>query len=147
MKKTLLILTMALALCACSKDNYKSQRHNDQASIASIRSSNVSKNKKKSAEESVKENASNMDTFYTVEDFVNLRSVPSTEGDVVTLINPGSKIKVINDNEDGWTRVMYNNNTGYIKNDLLKELDQEEIEKSKEEDNDGTIYTNSESNN
>lgn len=53
-------------------------------------------------------------------DAVNLRSEPNTECAVVTVLEKGTQVRMIGE-EDGWVMVSYNNQEGYIRADLLTE--------------------------
>lgn len=51
-------------------------------------------------------------------DGVNLRSEPNTDCDVVTVLEMGTQVRMIGE-EDGWVKVSYNNQEGYIRADFL----------------------------
>ena len=57
---------------------------------------------------------------------VNLRVQPSTEAQIVSLVSGGKEVDVV-DEVDGWTRVTFNGQSGYIKSEYLKS--QEEYKK------------------
>jgi len=58
-------------------------------------------------------------TFRTTGD-VNLRSEPSTEASVVTVVYNNSSVEVLEHDPAGWSRVRVGNSTGYIRSDFLK---------------------------
>lgn len=51
-------------------------------------------------------------------DGVNLRSEPNTDCDVVTVLEMGTQVRMIGE-EDGWVKVSYNDQEGYIRADFL----------------------------
>lgn len=51
-------------------------------------------------------------------DGVNLRSEPNTECSVVTVLEQGTQVRMVGE-EDGWVKVSYNNQEGYIRADFL----------------------------
>ncbi len=51
-------------------------------------------------------------------DGVNLRSEPNTDCDVVTILEMGTQVRMIGE-EDGWVKVSYNDQEGYIRADFL----------------------------
>ena len=50
---------------------------------------------------------------------VNLRSDSNTESEILKLLNPNTQIEVIYYNEDGWSKVSYNELVGFIRSDLI----------------------------
>ncbi|MBQ3790129.1 MAG: SH3 domain-containing protein [Lachnospiraceae bacterium] len=56
----------------------------------------------------------------TVSDGVRIRKSPSTEADIVTTLYNGAKVEVVANRPDGWSEVIYNGNTGYIKTEFLE---------------------------
>ena len=52
---------------------------------------------------------------------VKLRKGPSTDTDSITTIYAGSTVKVIEQYTNGWAKVEYNKNTGYIKSEFLRQ--------------------------
>ena len=55
----------------------------------------------------------------TVNDTLNIRASKSTEADLVDVVTPGGTITIVEGDSEGWTKVSYNGNTGYIRSDLL----------------------------
>jgi len=51
---------------------------------------------------------------------VNLRSEPTTESERVTLIFPGEKITQIESYDNGWSKVEYNGQTGYMMTEYIE---------------------------
>ena len=51
-------------------------------------------------------------------DGVNMRSEPNTDCDVVTILEMGTQVRLIGE-EDGWVKVSYNDQEGYIRADFL----------------------------
>jgi len=58
-------------------------------------------------------------TFRTTGD-VNLRSEPSTDASVVTVVYNNSNVEVLEHDPAGWSRVSAGGSTGYIRSDFLK---------------------------
>jgi len=50
---------------------------------------------------------------------VRLRSGPSTEANIVTVIGEGVSVQVLEYNQTGWSKVSVSGHTGYIRSDLL----------------------------
>jgi len=59
------------------------------------------------------------ETFQTT-DTVRLRSGPSTEGEILKVINPGTNVDVLEHDPAGWSMVKFNGSTGYVRSDFLK---------------------------
>ena len=57
-------------------------------------------------------------TYMWTTDGVNLRSEPNTDCDVVTILEMGTQVRMIGE-EDGWIKVSYNDQEGYIRADFL----------------------------
>ena len=57
-------------------------------------------------------------TYMWTTDGVNLRSEPNTDCDVVTVLEMGTQVRMIG-KEDGWVKVSYNDQEGYIRADFL----------------------------
>ncbi len=57
-------------------------------------------------------------TYMWTTDGVNLRSEPNTDCDVVTILEMGTQVRMIGE-EDGWVKVSYNDQEGYIRADFL----------------------------
>lgn len=57
-------------------------------------------------------------TYMWTTDGVNLRSEPNTDCDVVTVLEMGTQVRLIGE-EDGWVKVSYNDQEGYIRADFL----------------------------
>ncbi len=55
----------------------------------------------------------------TVNDAFNIRSMMTTESDLMGTTEPGDEITIILDYAEGWTKVKWKEKTGYIKTDLL----------------------------
>jgi len=58
-------------------------------------------------------------TFRTT-DSVRLRSEASTEANVVTVVQAGANVEVLDHNPAGWSSVKVGNSTGFIRSDFLK---------------------------
>ena len=50
-------------------------------------------------------------------DRVNLRTLPTTESDVITIMGVGSKVQVVSQ-EAQWTRIRFEDKEGYVFNEL-----------------------------
>lgn len=59
-------------------------------------------------------------TVITLQDTVNIRSSMSETSDRVGTAYAGEKVKVVMSYAEGWTKVTWNNKTGYIKSSLLQ---------------------------
>lgn len=57
-------------------------------------------------------------TYMWTTDGVNLRSEPNTDCDVVTVLEMGTQVRMIGE-EDGWVKVSCNDQEGYIRADFL----------------------------
>ena len=51
---------------------------------------------------------------------VNLRSGPSTDNNVISVLPTGVRVEVLEQNSNGWSKVNANGSTGYIRSDLLR---------------------------
>ena len=56
----------------------------------------------------------------TVTDSVRLRKSQSTDADIITMIYAGSTVNVVEQYSNGWAKVEYNGNTGYIMSEFLE---------------------------
>lgn len=56
----------------------------------------------------------------TVVENVNVRKSASESGEKLGLAYMGEKLEVIMKQADGWTRVKYNGQTGYVKSDYVE---------------------------
>lgn len=63
---------------------------------------------------------------------VNFRKDPSTDGEFISLIPRGSEVELLGE-DGGWSKVLYNETTGYVNSNYV-----EKMEKSEEEDADIT---------
>ena len=66
-------------------------------------------------------------------DKVKVRKDPSTDGEVVSLVDIGEVFTKIEDVEDAWTKIEYEGGEAYIKSDYLQEVTEEEAAQAKEE--------------
>lgn len=57
-------------------------------------------------------------TYMWTTDGVNLRSEPTTDSAVVTVLGVGTQVRMIGE-EDGWVKVSFNDQEGYIRADFL----------------------------
>ena len=57
-------------------------------------------------------------TYMWTTDGVNLRSEPNTDSAVVTVLGVGTQMRMIGE-EDGWVKVSFNDQEGYIRADFL----------------------------
>ncbi len=57
-------------------------------------------------------------TYMWTTDGVNLRSEPNTDSAVVTVLGVGTQVRMIGE-EDGWVKVSFNDQEGYIREDFL----------------------------
>lgn len=55
----------------------------------------------------------------TVNEALNIRSMMTTDSDLMGTTNPGDQITIILDYAEGWTKVKWKKKTGYIRTDLL----------------------------
>lgn len=54
-----------------------------------------------------------------VENYINIRQDPSAEAETIAVLPKGAYVEVIEQGEDGWTKVTSGDIEGYIKSDLL----------------------------
>ncbi len=139
--KILLILGLTIVLASCSNDSYVSKRHpegenetqvsqeeNTEKKEETKEDANKEENKDEetSSEEKTDEESSEDPTMdgvnYEVEDVVNIRLYPTEDSDIVGEAHPGDEILFLVES-DGWSRVTVNGVSGYIRNDLLKEVE------------------------
>jgi len=52
---------------------------------------------------------------------VNFRAEPSTDARIISVLNTGTSVEVLEYDPDGWSKVRSNGSTGYIRSDLLGE--------------------------
>ena len=57
----------------------------------------------------------------TVTDSVKFRKGQSTDSEAITTIYAGSTVNVIEQYASGWAKIEYNNKTGYIKSEFLRD--------------------------
>lgn len=67
-------------------------------------------------------------------DVVKIRSIPSTDGDVLALCDKYDSFTRY-DEVDGWSKIEYEGKEGYIKSDYVKVATEDEIAKAQEEAN------------
>lgn len=139
--KILLVLGLTIVLASCSNDSYVSKRHpegenetqvsqeeNTEKKEETKEDANKEENKDEeiSSEEKADEESSEDPTMdgvnYEVEDVVNIRLYPTEDSDIVGEAHPGDEI-LFSVESDGWSRVTVNGVSGYIRNDLLKEVE------------------------
>lgn len=139
--KILLVLGLTIVLASCSNDSYVSKRHpegenetqvsqegNTEKKEETKEDANKEENKDEetSSEEKTDEESSEDSTMdgvnYEVEDVVNIRLYPTEDSDIVGEAHPGDEI-LFSVESDGWSRVTVNGVSGYIRNDLLKEVE------------------------
>lgn len=142
--KILLVLGLTIVLASCSNDSYVSKRHpegenENQVSEEANKETNeddateetkednkdeeTSSEEEKTDEESSEDQDPTMDGVnYEVEDVVNIRLYPTEDSDIVGEAHPGDEILFLVES-DGWSRVTVNGVSGYIRNDLLKEVE------------------------
>lgn len=140
--KILLALGLTIVLASCSNDDYVSKRHpegenetkvseeentekkedNDTAETKEENKDEETDTEEKTEEESSEDQDPTMDGVnYEVEDVVNIRLYPTEDSDIVGEAHPGDEILFLVES-DGWSRVTVNGVSGYIRNDLLKEV-------------------------
>ncbi|MBP3825214.1 MAG: SH3 domain-containing protein, partial [Butyrivibrio sp.] len=54
-------------------------------------------------------------------DSVKFRKGQSTDSEAITTIYAGSTVNVIEQYASGWAKIEYNNKTGYVKSEFLKD--------------------------
>lgn len=142
--KILLVLVLTIVLASCSNDSYVSKRHPEGESETQVSEEENTEKKEetkegaskeenkdeemiseeeKTDEESSEDQDPTMDGVnYEVEDVVNIRLYPTEDSDIVGEAHPGDEILFLVES-DGWSRVTVNGVSGYIRNDLLKEVE------------------------
>ena len=63
-----------------------------------------------------------MITYMRTTDGVNLRSEPNTDCAIVTVLEQGTQVQMLGE-EDGWVKVSYNDQEGFIRADLLTSVE------------------------
>ena len=141
--KILLILGLTIVLASCSNDDYVSKRHpegENETQVSEVENTEKKEDnataetkeenkdeetdtEEKTDEESSEDQDPTMDGVdYKVEDVVNIRLYPTEDSDIVGKAHPGDEILFLVES-DGWSRVTVNGVSGYIRNDLLKEVE------------------------
>lgn len=141
--KILLILGLTIVLASCSNDDYVSKRHpegENETQVSEVENTEKKEDnataetkeenkdeetdtEEKTEEESSEDQDPTMDGVdYKVEDVVNIRLYPTEDSDIVGEAHPGDEILFLVES-DGWSRVTVNGVSGYIRNDLLKEVE------------------------
>lgn len=141
--KILLILGLTIVLASCSNDDYVSKRHpegENETQVSEVENTEKKEDnataetkeenkdeetdtEEKKDEESSEDQDPTMDGVnYEVEDVVNIRLYPTEDSDIVGEAHPGDEILFLVES-DGWSRVTVNGVSGYIRNDLLKEVE------------------------
>lgn len=59
-------------------------------------------------------------TVITLQKTVNVREKMTTESDKVGVVYAGEKVTVVMSYAEGWTKIKWNNKTGYVRTDLLQ---------------------------
>ena len=141
--KILLILGLTIVLASCSNDDYVSKRHPEGENETQVSEVENTEKKEDNATAETKEENKDEETDteekkdegssedqdptmdgvdYKVEDVVNIRLYPTEDSDIVGEAHPGDEILFLVES-DGWSRVTVNGVSGYIRNDLLKEVE------------------------
>lgn len=141
--KILLILGLTIVLASCSNDSYVSKRHPEGENETQVSEVENTEKKEDNATAETKEENKDEETDteekkdekssedqdptmdgvnYEVEDVVNIRLYPTEDSDIVGEAHPGDEILFLVES-DGWSRVTVNGVSGYIRNDLLKEVE------------------------
>ncbi len=58
--------------------------------------------------------------MYTVTETINVRRSASETSEKLGTCFPGEQVEILMKQADGWTRVSYKGQTGYVKSDVLK---------------------------
>ncbi|MDO5047984.1 MAG: SH3 domain-containing protein [Anaerococcus sp.] len=125
MKKTkiLLILSLSLLMASCSNSEYVSKRHPEASDVneeLTVDENETVENNGESQEED-QNDQEGMGVTYKVNDVVNIRLDASTDSNIVGQAYPKDEILVLLET-DGWSRVSVNGQAGYIRSDLLEEV-------------------------
>ena len=143
--KILLVLGLTIVLASCSNDSYVSKRHPEGESETQVSEEENTEKKEETKEDASKEEENKDEEMiseeektdeessedqdqtmdgvnYEVEDVVNIRLYPTEDSDIVGEAHPGDEILFLVES-DGWSRVTVNGVSGYIRNDLLKEVE------------------------
>lgn len=59
--------------------------------------------------------------YYVIGDGVNMRTEPSMQAEVIVSLSNGTEVKYLG-NDGDWSKVGYEDSTGYIRSDLLSEI-------------------------
>jgi len=82
----------------------------------------LSVNKDVETEENVDEEKEVEINYYWTTDRVNFRKEPSTKSEIIKTLDNRTKVGVIS-TSDGWSKVMYDNKEGYIKEEYLTNVE------------------------
>lgn len=58
-------------------------------------------------------------TTMRTNDGVNFRVAPSTDSDIIRVLRANSEVQVLENNSNGWSRVIHEGSTGYVRSDFL----------------------------
>lgn len=81
-----------------------------------------------------------MDVVYTT-DWLRVRTNPSLDADIENVISPDTAVMRVAKLDNGWSKVIYNNETKYMHSDYLSYLSETEISNSNNNDTDTDTQT------
>ncbi|MFI3212164.1 MAG: SH3 domain-containing protein [Eubacteriales bacterium] len=71
-------------------------------------------------EETEEADASDVTDTITITDTINIRKSASTTADKLGVVYPGDELDILLEQADGWTKVSYNGQVGYVLSELLE---------------------------
>lgn len=103
-----------------SEESTEEADNSSAASEASSADSSAAASSSASTETSTKVSSAKTGKM-TVTDSVKFRKGQSTDSEAITTIYAGSTVNVIEQYASGWAKIEYNNKTGYVKSEFLKD--------------------------
>lgn len=73
--------------------------------------------------EGTKNEAVQMERLMTAAQDAEMKRTPEEAGEVVTVFEAGSSVYVMGETASGWYQVSYQGNTGYVREELLKDIE------------------------
>ena len=107
------VMTIKKAYDELEKEGYIKSEYLEAEETQMVSSSEVENNTDEKEQE---EKA----TKGTLTDNVNVRKTPSTSGEKLGKLSKGTTIDIIEKQEDGWTKIKYNEQEAYVKSDYIQ---------------------------
>lgn len=103
-----------------SRIDYNGQEAYVKSEYLKVDDGTVPEQPSKEQTASAESNASSSGEKVTVKETVRVRKSASTDGEVLGTVYMGEKFELIMKQADGWTKIKYNGQTGYIKSEYLE---------------------------